>query len=150
MSTKYQGSAQETLALDTYIKFVRAFDAMKSRIDAKNSIGDLSGSQYGTLEMLYYLGPLTQKDIGQKLLISKSNVVTVIDNLEARRFVKRQRSLEDRRCVFIHLTEEGRAEIEQVIPVHVRAITQEMNFLTPEEQKSLGRLCRKLGLGLRD
>ena len=150
MSTKYQGTAEETLALDTYIKFVRAFDSLKSRIEAKNSIGDLSGSQYGTLEMLYHLGPLTQKDIGQKLLVSKSNVVTVIDKLEARLFVKRQRSLEDRRCVFIHLTEEGRQEIEQIMPVHVSAITQAMTILTPEEQNILGRLCRKLGLGLRE
>ena len=63
MSTKYQGTAEEALALDTYIKFVRAFDAMKSRIEAQNSIGDLSGSQFGTLEMLYYL----QKELEQWL-----------------------------------------------------------------------------------
>ncbi len=147
MSTKYQGNAEEILALDTYIKFVRAYDAMKSRMEAHNSIGDLSGSQFGTLEMLYHLGPLTQKDIGQKLLVSKSNVVTVIDKLEARGFVKRQRSLEDRRCVFVHLTDAGREKIEEILPLHVAAITQEMNYLTPQEQKEFGRLCRKLGLG---
>ena len=150
MSTKYQGTAEETLALDTYIKFVRAFEAMKSRIEAQNSIGDLSGSQFGTLEMLYYLGPLNQKDIGQKLLVSKSNVVTVIDKLEARDFVKRQRSLEDRRCVFVHLTEAGTEEIEQLMPVHFGVITQEINRLNTDEQKDLGRLCRKLGVGNRE
>lgn len=147
MPTKYQGTAEETAALDTYIKFVRAFDAMKSRIEAQNTVGDLSNSQFGTLEMLYHLGPLTQKDIGQKLLISKSNVVTVIDKLEARGFVKRQRGVKDRRCVFVHLTEDGREKIEEVLPVHVAAITEEMNYLSPEEQKEFGRLCRKLGLG---
>ncbi len=83
---------------------------------AKRSLSDI-------FQRFRHLGPLTQKDIGQKLLVSKSNVVTVIDKLEARRFVKRQRSLEDRRCVFIHLTEEGREEIEQIMPVHVSAIT---------------------------
>lgn len=147
MGTNYQGTVEETLALDTYIKYVRSYDTMKRRIDGQNTIGDLSGSQFGTLEMLHHLGPLTQKDIGQKLLVSKSNVVTVIDKLESRGFVERQRSLEDRRCVFIHLTEDGREKIEEVLPVHVAAITEEMNRLSPQEQKDLGRLCRKLGRG---
>ena len=40
MGTKYEGSAKEKLALDTYIKFVRAFDAMKGRIEAQNTVGD--------------------------------------------------------------------------------------------------------------
>jgi len=150
MNNKYQGTTEETLALDTYVKFVRAFDAMKSRIEAQNTVGDLSGSQFGTLEMLYHQGALTQKDIGQKLLVSKSNMVTVIDKLEAYGFVKRQRSLEDRRCVFVHLTEAGTEVIEQLMPVHFGAITEEMNHLTPDEQKELGRLCRKLGLGIRE
>jgi MarR family 2-MHQ and catechol resistance regulon transcriptional repressor len=147
MGTRYQGSAEEKLALDTFIKFVRAGEAVKSRIDKQDTIASLSPSQFGTLEMIYHLGPLNQKDIGQKLLISKSNVVTIIDKLELRGLVKRQRSLEDRRCVFIHLTDEGREEIEQILPVHVSAITQEMNRISTEEQKELGRICRKLGLG---
>ncbi len=147
MGTKYEGTAEEMLALDTYIKFVRAYDTMRSRIDAQNSTGSLNGSQFGTLEMLYYLGPQTQKDIGQKLLVSKSNVVTIIDKLEALEFVKRQRGLEDRRCVFVHLTEAGREEIKKIIPIHFGAINREMGHLNTEEQKEFGRLCRKLGLG---
>lgn len=145
MGTKYQGTTEETLALDTYIKFVRAFGSVSTRIEKQDSIGDLSPSQFGTLEMLYHLGPLNQKDIGEKLLVSKSNVVTIIDKLEAKNFVARQRSLEDRRHVFVHLTTEGRKEIEKVLPAHVSAITEEMNQLSPQEQQELGRLCRKLG-----
>jgi MarR family 2-MHQ and catechol resistance regulon transcriptional repressor len=147
MGTKWEGTAEEILALDTYIKFVRSFDAMKGRIEGQHTTGDLSGSQFGTLEMLYHLGPLTQKDIGQKLLISKSNVVTVIDKLEERGFVRRQRCQEDRRHVFVHLTENGRQEIEVILPIHVGAITEEMNRLSPQEQQEFGRLCRKLGRG---
>jgi len=147
MSNPYQGSAEEKLALDTYVKFIRAVESVKSRIDKQNTVGDLSGSQFGTLEMLYHLGPLNQKDIGQKLLISKSNVVTIIDKLEMRSLVRRQRSLEDRRCIFVHLTDEGREKLECVLPVRFAAITREMNRVTAEEQKELGRICRTLGLG---
>ena len=146
MGTKYQGSPAERLALDTYIKFVRSVEAVKSRIDRQNTVGDLSGSMFGALEALYHLGPINQKEIGEKLLVSKSNVVLVIDKLEKLKLVKRQRSTEDRRCIFVHLTEKGRNQIEEILPVHVTAITQEMNRLTPEEQREFGRLCRKVGL----
>jgi len=147
MNNPYQGSAEEKLALDTYVKFIRAVESIKSRIDRQNTTADLSPSQFGTLEMLYHLGPLNQKDIGQKLLISKSNVVTIIDKLEEHGLARRQRSIEDRRCIFVHLTEDGREKIEQILPVHVAAITREMNRVTAEEQKELGRICRTLGLG---
>ena len=149
MSTKYQGTTEEVRALDTYVKFVRAFDAVTARLEEQNTVGDLSNSQFGTLEMLYHLGPLTQKDIGQKLLISKSNVVTVIDKLEGRGFARRQRSLEDRRCVFVHLTEDGRDKVELVLPVHVGAITGEMNRLTPQETcpRARRRACTRYRRG---
>jgi MarR family 2-MHQ and catechol resistance regulon transcriptional repressor len=66
--------------------------------------------------------------------------------LEANELVRRERSLEDRRCVFVHLTKKGRSLISDLLPEHVAAITQEMRYLTPDELVELGRLCRKLGL----
>jgi len=147
MGTHYKGTAKEILALNTYIKLMRAIDSVKKRIDERDTVGSLRGSRFGTLEMLFHLGPQHQKVIGEKLLISKSNVVAVIDKLEKRGLVKRKRSVEDRRCIFVHLTEEGRTLIEQILPGHVSAITEAMNYLTVMEQKELGILCRKLGLG---
>lgn len=147
MGTHYTGTEEEVLALDTYIKFVRAFDSVTARIDRHQSTGDVSGSQFGTLEMLYHLGPQNQNTIGKKLIISKSNVVAVIDKLEKRGLVRRERSRQDRRCIFVHLTDSGQALIEELLPAHAAAITQEMGYLSTAEQKEMGRLCKKLGLG---
>lgn len=79
-------------------------------------------------------------------MVSKSNVVAVIDKLEVQGLVERQRSTEDRRCVFVHLTYKGRDLIQELFPDHAAAIVEEMGCLTSAEQKELGRLCRKLGL----
>ena len=146
MGTRYAGTRQEIRALDTYVKLLRATGSAKARVDGHHTAGDLSDSQFGTLEMLFHLGPLLQKDIGDKLLVSKSNVVAVVDKLENRGLVQRQRSGEDRRCVFVHLTDNGRELIQGLLPIHVAAIVEEMNCLTAAEQEQLGRLCRKLGL----
>ena len=147
MSIRYAGTSKENLALDTFVKLFRAARATKERIDGQNTNGDLSESQFGTLEMLFHLGPLHQKRIGEKLLISKSNVVGVIDALEKRGLVQRQRSLEDRRCIFVHITENGRCLIQELLPGHVAAIVEALDVLTASEQTELGHLCRKLGLG---
>ena len=146
MGKGYSGTTEKAQALDTFTKLLRATDSVKARIDAHQTVGDLSDSQFGTLEMLFHLGPLQQKVIGQKLQVSKSNVVAVIDRLEARGLVERQRGTEDRRCVFVHLTDKGRDLIQELFPGHAAAIAEEMACLTAAEQKELGRLCRKLGL----
>ena len=145
MGTHYQGTSKERLALDTFIKLLRATDSLSKRINEHAALGELHGSQFGTLEMLYHLGAVNQKAIGQKLLISKSNVVGVIDKLESKGLVERQRSVDDRRCIYVHLTDAGREEIERLLPAHVASITLEMDYLTADEQWELGRLCRKLG-----
>ena len=149
MSKYYQGSAEEILALNTYTKLLRATASVKTRIDCHQSVGHLSDSQFGTLDMLLHLGPLHQNAIGQKLLISKSNVVAIIDKLEEQGLVRRERSREDRRRILIHLTEEGRKLVLDLFPGHAAAITEELSCLSPAEQQELGRLCRKLGLNIR-
>ena len=71
----------------------------------------------------------------------------VIDNLEKQGLVRRERNPEDRRQVFIHLTEKGESLIKEVFPAQLKAIVDEFAVLTAEEQKQLGTLLRKLGKG---
>ena len=146
MSIKYKGTLKEIRALETFVKFQRATSSLRTRIDQHQPNGALAESQFGALEMLYHLGPINQKTIGEKLLTSKSNVVSIIDKLEERGFVKRQRSEEDRRIIHVHLTDAGRETIEKILPQHVAAIVEEFSCLTMAEQEELGRLCKKLGL----
>ena len=87
MGTHYVGSQKEIRALNAYIKLLRSTQSLGDRIARHQAVPDLNGSQFGALEALYHLGPLPQKTIGEKLLISKSNVVAIIDALEERGFV---------------------------------------------------------------
>jgi len=145
MGTRYQGTPAEVRALDAFIKLVRAADSVSSRIHRHLDAAQLTASQFGVLEAVYHLGPLTQRDLAQKLLKSGGNMTLVIDNLEKRQLVKRDRQSDDRRCILVQLTEQGRTLIQEVFPRHVAAIAQEMRVLSAAEQEELGRLCRRLG-----
>ena len=147
MPTHYQGSPEEVLALDTYIKLTRAADSLGARLYRRGIVGDLTPSQFNVLECLFHLGPLCQSEISTKLLKSTGNVTLVTDNLEKLGLVRRERDASDRRRATVSLTDRGRELIGSIFPNQVSAIVDELRILTSEEQESLGRLCRKLGTG---
>jgi MarR family 2-MHQ and catechol resistance regulon transcriptional repressor len=146
MGTHYQGSKKETRALDTYIKLIRASESLNGKVHRHLSGYGISSSQFSVLEILKHLGPQCQRDLGNKMLRTGGNVVMIIDNLEKRGLVKRDRRGKDRRYVNIRLTKKGEKLIEDIFPKHVTGIVNEMNILNKEEQEELGKLCRKLGL----
>lgn len=148
MPTHYSGTPQETLALNTFIKLTRSVESLTSRLSQRGTLGELTESQFGVLETLYHLGSMCQNQIAAKILKSSGNLTMVIDNLEKHGLVRRTRDLEDRRKVQVSLTDDGRQLIGQVFPGQVAAITEEMSALTPQEQETLGSLCRKLGQGI--
>ncbi len=146
MPTHYRGTPQETLALNTFIKLTRAVESLLTRLSQRGTQGELTPSQFGVLEVLYHLGGMCQSELGAKILRSSSDLTLVIDNLEKRGLVRRLRDTTDRRKVQVSLTEAGHQLISQILPAHIAAITEEMSVLTPQEQATLGELCRKLGL----
>jgi len=149
VGTKYTGGAAEVRALDTFIKLVRAANSLRARLVPALSDAHLTETQFGVLEVLFHLGPLCQRDIGEKLLTSGGNVTLVVDNLEKRGLVRRIRETADRRYVAVHLTPAGRRLIARVFPGHAARVTEALGALTASEQDALAALCRKLGLSLR-
>lgn len=145
MPTHFTGSRAEMRTLDTFIKLTRCTHSLFTRLAERNTIGDLTYSQFAVLEALYHLGPMTQGEVSQKVLKSGSNMTTVIDNLERDGLVRRERDANDRRVIHVHLTEAGSSKIEAVLPGHIAALVEEFSVLSAGEQEMLGALCKKLG-----
>jgi MarR family 2-MHQ and catechol resistance regulon transcriptional repressor len=148
MKTPYRGSPRERRALDAFIKIRRATNAIQARLAPSYARDSLTESQFGTLEVLYHLGPLCQRDIARKILKSGGNLTLVIDNLEKAGLVRRRTSSEDRREKLVELTAKGADLIERIFPPHAGDVADLFSGLTVAEQGELARLCRKLGLSL--
>ncbi len=147
MGTKYKGNKEEVIALDTAIKLIRAAEGLTSKASLNLSRHNITLSQFGILDAIYHLGPLTQKALGEKILKSGGNITHVVDNLEKRALVKRHRGKNDRRNFEIHLTKKGEKLIIKILPDHVKVIKSELAVLNQEESEALQRLCKKLGKG---
>jgi len=140
------GNQKEIIALRTYVKLMRATESITARIHRNLISVGLTLSQFAVLEALYHLGPLYQTEIGKKLLRSSGNITMVIDNLEKRGYVKRERKKEDRRYMMVRLTDVGFELISKLFPSHATVIAREMSALSESEQDTLAQLCKKLGL----
>ena len=150
MPTHYTGDDTTRRALDAYIKLSRARKMMGNLTSRLLAEYGLTESQLGTLEALHYLGPMCQSDIGDKLLVTGGNMTMVINNLEKRGLVSRQRDQQDRRQITVSLTNTGQKLIDELFPKHAQNIVNLMGTLSPDEQDQLGLLCKMLGRQTRD
>lgn len=145
MPTHYTGKSSEVEALNAFIKLQRAANSLNARLLPELTRAGLTTSQFGVLEAILHLGPMCQRELGEKLLQSGGNITMVINNLEKRNLVQRQRDRKDKRFVRVVLTREGRDLIAELFPSHLARIVQLMSVLSLEEQSELGGLCKRVG-----
>ena len=147
MATHYNGTDRERAALDAYIKLMRASAAINARLmPVLLAEAGITSTQLGVLEVLAHLGPMAHCALAGKLLVSPSNLTTVIDNLERDGLVRRDRDATDRRVSIASLTEAGEARLALFFPQHVQRLVLAMAGLDESELAVFGQLCRKLGL----
>ena len=145
MSTQYKGTPVEILALDTYIKMIRASESVNYQVNRKLSDLNLTISQFGVLEAIYHLGPMHQNKLADKILKSTGNMTMVIDNLQKRGLVSRDRDPDDRRCILVSLTAEGQTLIADYFPNHVALVVEAFESLSESERKTMGALLKRVG-----
>jgi len=146
MPTRYPGNDEQRRALDAYIKLSRAAAAVDARINRPLAAAELTTSQFGVLEALHHLGPLTHGEIGRKLLKSSGNVTVVIDNLAKRGLVRRERDASDRRISRVTLTTAGSDVLTAELAQHVERVVAAFAPLDAAELDLLAALLKRLGL----
>ncbi len=145
MGSLYKGSKPEARALSAIINLVRAGESVMGRLNGQFASLAITQSQFSVLDAIFHLGPLSQRELGEKIFRTSGNVTMVVDNLERGGMVRRERDMADRRRVAVRLTAKGKKTIRELLPRRVAAIRDEMAALTAAEQIELRRLCRKLG-----
>jgi MarR family 2-MHQ and catechol resistance regulon transcriptional repressor len=135
---------QET-ALRLWVTLARCHATYSKAIAAKVQDYGLTTPQFGTLEALYHLGPLSLGELADKLLVTGGNVTYVMDRLEDQGLVYRYRRPDDRRVIQARLTVEGRDLVAEVFPSHTSYVEHLSRHLTAKEQVTLSALLKTLG-----
>jgi len=135
-------------ALRMWISLARCYSTYAKAVAAKIQEYGLTTPQFGTLEALYHLGPLSLGELAEKLLVTGGNVTYVMDRLEDQGLVYRFRRPDDRRVVLAKLTPEGHALVADAFPEHAEHIEHLSRHLSREQQETLRELLKQLGRGI--
>ncbi len=139
-----KGDKKRRRALEAYGTLQRAASMAAAHVDDAVHPFGLSASQYGVLDTLAQRGPVHQQELAEALARSKAQMTAIIDALEGRGFVRRERHAVDRRFISVYLTEAGRVMLAEAAPARTEAIVSLMRELSGEQKTRLTRLCRRL------
>jgi MarR family 2-MHQ and catechol resistance regulon transcriptional repressor len=143
-------SESQERALRLWIALARCYATYAKAIACKVQDYGLTPPQFGIIEALHHLGPLSLGELADKLLVTGGNVTYVMDRLEDQGLVYRERSPQDRRVVQAKLTPEGKALISAVFPGHGSYVEELSGHLSPDEQEALRALLKKLGHAIQE
>lgn len=97
----------------------------------------LSLSELYTLSLLAERAPLSQQELGAALGLEKSSVSRLVQQLEERGWVRRERDARDSRLRLLRLTEDGARIADHLQRQMSEAHSMLFTRLTPHEQAAL-------------
>jgi MarR family 2-MHQ and catechol resistance regulon transcriptional repressor len=105
----------------------------------------LGASDFGLLEALLHLGPLSPSALAEKVRLTSGTITAALDRLESRGLIERALSTDDRRARIIDLTEHGREVIQPAYEAHARDLQRVIGrALTAPERSQLFALLRQV------
>jgi len=81
----------------------------------------LTGPQLWAIRVIHEHGPINISDIARRVYLHPTTVLGIVDRLEARGLVSRNRSKDDRRVIWVELTQDGK-DLVQSAPEVVQGL----------------------------
>ncbi len=147
INDRIKGLGFKNKKMTAFVKLIWSSESIKAELVNTLHEHGITLSQFGILDALSRNSPLSQRELGNYILKSGGNITMVIDNLEKKDLVKRERNLEDRRFINVTITAKGKKKFKNAEPEYTRKIEGAMNRLTISELDMLETLCVKLGTG---
>lgn len=96
-------------AQETAVTLLRTADVMRRLLDVVLADRDITGQQYNVLRILRGAGErgLPTLDIAERMIEETPGITRLIDRLEAKKLVSRERCTVDRRRVYCRITAAG-------------------------------------------
>jgi DNA-binding MarR family transcriptional regulator len=105
---------------------------------------ELRKQHYGILASLADRGPASQAPLADRLGLDRSDLVSLLDDLETRRYVARTPDPHDRRRKNVAITPSGRTVLKKLDALVFAADDELLAGLTPAERVTLARLLERV------
>ena len=136
----YASLKQEALA-----NLLRVGDQLDNRLSKHFREHGLTLSRFNVLRCLMLEDrPLTCGEIGERMIQVVPAITSLVDQLEQRGFVERQRCTDDRRVVYVRITKSGKKLVDEVMEPLPELENRLLETLNRTELKSLIELLTKV------
>jgi DNA-binding MarR family transcriptional regulator len=117
----------------------RARTTLLTNLDAELEHFALTGAQYAVLKTLVDVSDATAADLSRILHYDTGSMTRMLDRLQEKGFLRRERGKEDRRVVYLRLTPSGRAQLPKLRAVASRVLTRHLAGFSSDEKEALKR-----------
>lgn len=115
----------------------RIFQVLAEQSKKIESETGLTGSQLWVVKILEESSPMKISDLARRMYLNPATMVGLLDKLEAKKLVNRVRSAEDRRVVYIELTEQGRELVNRSPEVAKNLLVKELELISANELQTI-------------
>ncbi|WP_042263446.1 MarR family winged helix-turn-helix transcriptional regulator [Paraburkholderia heleia] len=122
----------------------RAYLVIQSTFDAQMEKLELRQADFAVLSTLRHNPGINQKALADALAIAPPNLATLLDRLESRGLLTRQRSVDDRRIQHVSLTPQGTRLHSQALKSAQKADEVAVHMLSGAGREQLKTLLAKI------
>jgi len=130
-----------------FINLLRSYDCLWSEQGKFIQSFGITPQQYNVLNVLALRDEghgVACQEIAENLLNRVPDITRLLDRLEQARLISRERCCTDRRVVRTHLTEVGRAKVQEIRTPLLAALRVRFAHMSQVEVNELNRLLSKL------
>ncbi len=122
---------------------IRAIDLHSKKLSKESG---LTGPQLVILQAIKNTPGITPKKLAEQVTLSQGTVTTIVERLESRQYVSRERSETDRRSFLLQLTEAGMALLESAPTPLQKHFIEKFNGLEKWEQTQILSSVQRLAV----
>jgi DNA-binding MarR family transcriptional regulator len=137
----------EAKVITTLLRF---HNRLERRMAEGLGVHGLTLPQFDVLATLWHGDGITQQELAERLLVTKGNVVGLIDRVSAAGWVERRPDPEDRRANRLYLTDTGRKLLAEAWPCQIALGRKVFGTLTQGELRLMHELLERLENASRD
>jgi DNA-binding MarR family transcriptional regulator len=129
---------------EVYLSLWRTYDRLRQLEDELFARFDLTAQQYNVLRLLRAERPaaLPTLALAERLISRAPDITRMLDKLEGRGLVTRERRPENRRVVLVGITDAGLALLRDIAGPLRECHARQLGHLSPEELHRLNELLR--------
>jgi len=134
----------DVLATEAVMNTMRTADLLFDRIGRLLRPLGVSAAGGLVLGQLRDHGRMSPSEIGERLIVTRATVTGLIDSLERRGFVSRTANPDDRRSIFVEITNEGLVALRAVRTLVHRHEKHWMSVLSEDELRDYIALLHRI------